>query len=130
MGIARDASEYSGGLNMDRKRKVASTILKTVATKRRRNNFRPIDKNGEMALGQDCACMNDRTAIDHGWNMVAMAQFPVVQVWHRDALVGILERRNSEELPAPETQHAAIRQIQPPSGRILEWKVRRPQRCE
>ena len=81
---------------MDRKRKAAPTISRTVVTRRRRYSFRPIDKNGAMAVGQDCACMNDRVAIDYGWNMVAMAQFPVVQVWHRDALVGILERRTSE----------------------------------
>ena len=81
---------------MDRKRKAAPTISKTVVIKRRRYNFRPIDKNGAMAVGQDRACMNDSMAIDHGWNMVAMAQFPAVQVWHRNALVGILERRISE----------------------------------
>jgi hypothetical protein len=81
---------------MDRKRKAASTISKTVVIKRRRYSFRPIDKNGAIAAGQDCACMNDRMAIEYGWNMVAMAQFPAVQVWRRDALVGILERRLSE----------------------------------
>jgi hypothetical protein len=81
---------------MDGKRKAASTISRTVAIKRRRYSFRAIDKSGGMAVGVDCACINDRMAIDHAWNMVAMARFPAVQVWHRDALVGVLERRISE----------------------------------
>jgi hypothetical protein len=80
---------------MDRKRKGAHDF-KDRAIKRRRYSFRPIDKNGAMAVGQDCACINDRMAIDHAWNMVAVARFPAVQVWHRGALVGVLERQISE----------------------------------
>jgi len=73
----------------------APTKRKTGARAPRIYHFRPVGPNGAGAMSQRRAFASDGMAIDFGWNMVAAAQCPAVQVWRRDGLVGILERASA-----------------------------------
>ena len=79
---------------MTRTPEAAPARSKAAAHGPRLYQFRPIDKNGARA-SQFRAFLSDGMAIDHGWDMVARAQVPAVQVWRRDGLVGILERASA-----------------------------------
>jgi hypothetical protein len=79
---------------MTRTLEAAPARSKAATHRPRLYQFRLIDRNGAKA-SQFRAFQSDGMAIDYGWDMVAGAQFPAVQVWRRDGLVGILERASA-----------------------------------
>ena len=50
-----------------------------------------LDKNGHIIAGEDIECEGNEKAIDCGWDMLAFGDYPKIEVWVRDARIGLVQ---------------------------------------
>jgi hypothetical protein len=66
------------------------TSLKTASKKPRFYSFYSLDEHGHIIAGEDMECENDATAMDRGWDLLAFGECPTIEVWVRNARVGLV----------------------------------------
>jgi hypothetical protein len=50
-----------------------------------------LDKNGHIIAGEDIECESNEKAIDCGWDMLAVGDYPRIEVWVRDTRIGLIQ---------------------------------------
>ena len=50
-----------------------------------------LDKNGHIIAGEDIECESNEKAIDCGWDMLAVGDYPRIEVWVRDTRIGLVQ---------------------------------------
>jgi hypothetical protein len=50
-----------------------------------------LNENGRIITGEDIECESDVKAVDCGWDMLAFGDYPRIEVWVRDACIGIVQ---------------------------------------
>jgi hypothetical protein len=64
---------------------------KAAVLKPRFYRFYIIDDHGRIISGEDLECASDEKAIDCGWDMLSFGDYPRIEVWVRDARIGIVQ---------------------------------------
>jgi hypothetical protein len=64
---------------------------KAAAEKPRFYRFYFLDENGRIIAGEDIECESNESAMDYGWDMLAFGDYPRIEVWVRDARIGIVQ---------------------------------------
>jgi hypothetical protein len=69
----------------------AHKLRKVAVQKRRFYRFYFLDKNGRIIAGEDLECESNEKAIDCGWDMLAVGDYPRIEVWVRDTRIGLIQ---------------------------------------